>query len=304
MERVKSLKRDEFVAMKIVEKRVISNRENYLRLLERVREMYEDIHTDAIIRGYEWFESLERYYIVFELAAGGDMFDRIISRGRYPEAEAKGVMKRILEAMEYVHDWGLIHRDIKPENFFYRNIDDPLDFGMADFGLALVLDEHGDGDNQRFYEIAGTPGYAAPEIYRKTGYGKKSDLFGIGVLGYIALSSWSPWNSSDPKQLMVETMTLPVKFYASHWQGVSEEAKDFISHLTEKDPDKRYSAKQALQHRWLTSSVGNDKTECKPVPPNLNRQKTAKADRLYEGCELQKALTKHAQELAPATVQA
>lgn len=149
-----------------------------------------------------------------------------------------------------------------------------------------------------------------------------SDIFGIGVLGYIALSSWSPWNSSDPKQLMVETMTLPVKYYASHWQGVSEEgvflatkviwfahiqhlaAKDFISHLTEKDPEKRYSAKQALQHKWLTSSVGNENTSCKQVPPNLNRQKTAKADRLYEGCELQKALTKHAQELVPLTVQA
>jgi serine/threonine protein kinase len=64
--------------------------------------------------------------------------------------------------------------------------------------------------SERFYEIAGTPGYAAPEIYRKTGYGKKSDIFGCGVLAYIVLSSWSPWNSTDPKQLMVETMTAPV----------------------------------------------------------------------------------------------
>lgn len=76
--------------------------------------------------------------------------------------------------------------------------------------------------SERFYEIAGTPGYAAPEIYRKTGYGKKSDIFGCGVLAYIVLSSWSPWNSTDPKQLMVETMTAPVKFYPSHWQGVSD----------------------------------------------------------------------------------
>ena len=61
----------------------------------------------------------------------------------------------------------------QPENFFYRNLQDPLDFGMADFGLGIVLDEQGDSDRERFYEIAGTPGYAAPEIYRKTGYGKK-----------------------------------------------------------------------------------------------------------------------------------
>lgn len=301
VERVTSLKRNEVVAMKIVNKSVVSNSANYLRLLDRMHDMYDDLKTDDIIRGYEWFESLDKYYIAFELAAGGDMFDRILNYGRYTEAQAKGVMKRILGAMQWVHNYGLIHRDIKPENFFYRNIEDPLDFGMADFGLALVLDEKGDHDRQRFYEIAGTPGYAAPEIYKKIGYGKKSDIFGIGVLGYIALSSWSPWNSSEPKQLMQETMTLPVKFYASHWEGVSEEAKDFISMLVEKDPEKRPYAKEALRHPWLRSVSGEDKKEPAPVPQNLVRTKTAKAQTLYEGCELAKALTHHAQEsdLAP-----
>lgn len=177
---------------------------------------------------------------------------------------------------------------------------------MADFGLALVLDHKGEQDNERFYEIAGTPGYAAPEIYRKTGYGKKSDMFGIGVLGYIALSSWSPWNSSDPKQLMIETMTLPVRFYPSHWEGISEEAKDFISKLVEKDPEKRYSAKQALQHPWLTSNVvGSKDSDPTPVPQNILRTKTAKGETLYEGCELAKTLTKHADEhVVPQVVQA
>lgn len=74
---------------------------------------------------------------------------------------------------------------------------------------------------ERFYEIAGTPGYAAPEIYRKTGYGKKSDIFGCGVLAYIVLSSWSPWNSTDPKQLMLETMTSPVGLLSSSLFGRS-----------------------------------------------------------------------------------
>lgn len=82
-----------------------------------------------------------------------------------------------------MHNYGLIHRDIKPENFFYRDPEDPLNFGMADFGLAIVCSEKNESDTERYYEIAGTPGYAAPEIYRRTGYGKKSDLFGVGVLG-------------------------------------------------------------------------------------------------------------------------
>ena len=63
------------------------------------------------------------------------------------------------------------------------------------------------------------------QIYKKTGYGKKSDIFGVGVLGYIMLSSWSPWSSSDPKQLMLETMTSEVRYYPSHWTGVSEEGE-------------------------------------------------------------------------------
>ena len=86
-------------------------------------------------------------------------------------------------ALEFVHNYGLIHRDIKPENFFYRDDNDFLNFGMADFGLAIVCPEKGEDDSHRYTEIAGTPGYAAPEIYRRTGYGKKSDLFGVGILG-------------------------------------------------------------------------------------------------------------------------
>lgn len=211
-------------------------------------------------------------------------------------------MRRILGALDYVQDFGLIHRDIKPENFFYRDINDPLNFGMADFGLAIVLPEKGPGDKERFYEIAGTPGYAAPEVFKKTGYGKKSDIFGVGVLGYIALSSWSPWSSSDPKTLMMETMTVPVKFYESHWQGMSELAKSFISALTDKDPEKRLSTKQALQHSWLQSSVGDENKENVPVAQNLTRMKTARAETLYEGCKLAKALTKHADEVLVVAV--
>lgn len=70
-----------------------------------------------------------------------------------------------------MQNFGLIHRDIKPENFFYRDIEDPLSFGMADFGLAMVCDERGPGDSQRFFEVAGTPGYAAPEVRLSSGSG-------------------------------------------------------------------------------------------------------------------------------------
>lgn len=86
-------------------------------------------------------------------------------------------------ALDFVQDFGLIHRDIKPENFFYRDINDPLNFGMADFGLAIVLPNKGPDDSLRFYEIAGTPGYAAPEVFRKTGYGKKSDVVSAELPG-------------------------------------------------------------------------------------------------------------------------
>jgi len=301
VERVKSLKTGQDIAMKIVNKAVISNREKYLQLLDRLVELYKELKTDDIIRGYEWFESIDRYYIAFELAAGGDMFDRILNHGRFTEIEGKGVMRRILGALDFVQDWGLIHRDIKPENFFYRDINDPMNFGMADFGLAIVLPNRGPDDSLRFYEIAGTPGYAAPEVFRKTGYGKKSDVFGVGVLGYIALSSWSPWSSSDPKTLMMETMTVPVKFYESHWQGVSDGAKDFVSQLTEKDPEKRLSVKEALRHPWLAEPVTEHdvKKAAKqaPVSQNIVRTKTAKGENLYEGCELAKTLTKHAEEI-------
>ncbi|KAK9893221.1 kinase-like protein [Cystobasidium minutum MCA 4210] len=209
--------------MKIVTKSLISDQKQYIRVLQRLDELYAELRSDDILRTYEWFESMSKYYIALEMASGGDMLDRIINGGPYTEGQARQVVKRILSALKFSQCQGLIHRDIKPDNFLYRNIDDPMDFALADFGIALVLDRKGPADHQIFYEVAGTPGYAAPELYQMRGYGKRSDVFGVDILAYMALSGRSPWMSRTPYGLLQETINQPVKFTGPIWSNISQQ---------------------------------------------------------------------------------
>jgi len=171
----------------------------------------------------------------------------------------------------------VIHRDIKPENFLYRNRSNPKDFVITDFGLAKVLDEAAYGRDRRgeemvsIKEVCGTPGYAAPEVYRQTGYGFRSDVFGVGVVTFALLSGCSPWQSRSPVDLVHETLEdKAVGFPDLEWSDISDEAKDFIKSLMEGDPGKRPYADEALQHKWLTTPSAQSEPLVPTPAPTTN----------------------------------
>jgi calcium/calmodulin-dependent protein kinase I len=108
-------------------------------------------------------------YLVTDLALGGELFDRICRKGNYYESDAADLMRATLSAVAYLHDHGIVHRDLKPENLLFRTPEDNADLLIADFGLSRIMDE------EQFHVLTttcGTPGYMAPEIFRKTGHGK------------------------------------------------------------------------------------------------------------------------------------
>lgn len=108
-------------------------------------------------------------YLVTDLALGGELLDRICRKGSYYESDAIELIRSTLSAVAYLHDHGIVHRDLKPENLLFRTPDDGSDLLIADFGLSRIIDE------ERFHVLTttcGTPGYMAPEIFRKSGHGK------------------------------------------------------------------------------------------------------------------------------------
>lgn len=108
-------------------------------------------------------------YLVTDLALGGELFDRICRKGSYFESDAADLIRATLSAVAYLHDHGIVHRDLKPENLLFRTPEDNADLLIADFGLSRIMDE------EQFHVLTttcGTPGYMAPEIFKKTGHGK------------------------------------------------------------------------------------------------------------------------------------
>ena len=108
-------------------------------------------------------------YLITDHALGGELFDRICRKGSYFESDAADLIRTILSAVAYLHDHGIVHRDLKPENLLFRTPEENADLLIADFGLSKIMEE------ESFHVLTttcGTPGYMAPEIFKKSGHGK------------------------------------------------------------------------------------------------------------------------------------
>lgn len=125
---------------------------------------------------------------------------------------------------------------------------------LADFGIAKMLDK----ENEVLTTMAGSFGYAAPEVMLRKGHGKPVDMWSLGVITYTLLCGYSPFRSENMSDLIVECSSGKIIFHERYWKVVSHDAREFIRQLLQTDPSKRPSSKQALQHRWLTGATATD----------------------------------------------
>ncbi|ORX96447.1 calcium/calmodulin dependent protein kinase 2 [Basidiobolus meristosporus CBS 931.73] len=234
-------------AVKVINKENVRGKEHMVRneiaILQKISHGHRNILTLV-----DYFETTHNLYLVTDLALGGELFDKICEKGNYYEQDAALLIRTVTNAVAYLHDQGVVHRDLKPENLLFRTTDENSDLLIADFGLAKIIDK----DIDILMTTCGTPGYMAPEILKKAGHGKQVDMWAIGVITYFLLCGYTPFDRDDSTEEMRAIMKAKYSFTPEqYWLHVSDTAKSFIKSLLVVDPNKRLTAKQALEHPWL-----------------------------------------------------
>ena len=213
---------------------------------------------ENILRLYETFDSRRRMYLVLEIATGGELYDRIIERGSYTEADAAVVMHQLFDALAYMHALGVTHADLKPANLLLATPAPNAPLKVADFGLASVLLGP---TTHAAQTLVGTPDYMAPELLvsEPPRHSPPIDMWAAGVVLFVLLSGEPPFGgaSAGLAELFQRITTADFDHCeGEEWASISTDAKDAVLKLMEPDPNARLTAAAMLVHPWIHYAEG------------------------------------------------
>ncbi|XP_053891493.1 calcium/calmodulin-dependent protein kinase type II subunit gamma isoform X14 [Malaclemys terrapin pileata] len=232
-------------AAKIINTKKLSARDH--QKLEREARICRLLKHPNIVRLHDSISEEGFHYLVFDLVTGGELFEDIVAREYYSEADASHCIHQILESVNHIHQHDIVHRDLKPENLLLASKCKSAAVKLADFGLAIEVQ----GEQQAWFGFAGTPGYLSPEVLRKDPYGKPVDIWACGVILYILLVGYPPFWDEDQHKLYQQIKAGAYDFPSPEWDTVTPEAKNLINQMLTINPAKRITADQALKHPWV-----------------------------------------------------
>ncbi|XP_057214825.1 calcium/calmodulin-dependent protein kinase (CaM kinase) II gamma 1 isoform X12 [Triplophysa rosa] len=232
-------------AAKIINTKKLSARDH--QKLEREARICRLLKHPNIVRLHDSISEEGFHYLVFDLVTGGELFEDIVAREYYSEADASQCINQILESVNHIHQHDIVHRDLKPENLLLASKMKGAAVKLADFGLAIEVQ----GDQQAWFGFAGTPGYLSPEVLRKDPYGKPVDIWACGVILYILLVGYPPFWDEDQHKLYQQIKAGAYDFPSPEWDTVTPEAKNLINQMLTINPAKRITSEQALKHPWV-----------------------------------------------------
>ncbi|XP_026066611.1 calcium/calmodulin-dependent protein kinase type II subunit beta-like isoform X27 [Carassius auratus] len=232
-------------AAKIINTKKLSARDH--QKLEREARICRLLKHPNIVRLHDSISEEGFHYLLFDLVTGGELFEDIVAREYYSEADASHCIHQILDSVHHIHQHDIVHRDLKPENLLLASKCKNAAVKLADFGLAIEVQ----GDQQAWFGFAGTPGYLSPEVLRKEAYGKPVDIWACGVILYILLVGYPPFWDEDQHKLYQQIKAGAYDFPSPEWDTVTPEAKNLINQMLTINPSKRITAQEALKHPWV-----------------------------------------------------
>lgn len=232
-------------AAKIINTKKLSARD--FQKLEREARICRKLQHPNIVRLHDSIQEESFHYLVFDLVTGGELFEDIVAREFYSEADASHCIQQILESVNHCHHNNIVHRDLKPENLLLASKAKGAAVKLADFGLAIEVQ----GDQQAWFGFAGTPGYLSPEVLKKEPYGKPVDIWACGVILYILLVGYPPFWDEDQHRLYAQIKAGAYDYPSPEWDTVTPEAKNLINSMLTVNPAKRITAGEALKHPWI-----------------------------------------------------
>ncbi|KAL2095209.1 hypothetical protein ACEWY4_009928 [Coilia grayii] len=264
---VKVLTGQEYAA-KIINTKKLSARDH--QKLDREARICRLLKHPNIVRLHDSISEEGHHYLIFDLVTGGELFEDIVAREYYSEADASHCIQQILEAVLHCHQMGVVHRDLKPENLLLASKSKGAAVKLADFGLAIEVE----GDQQAWFGFAGTPGYLSPEVLRKDPYGKAVDLWACGVILYILLVGYPPfWDRDQHRALFSRSKPAPmIRITASEalkhpWISHRSTVASCMHRQETVECLKKFNARRKLKGAILTTMLATRNfSEGRPVP--------------------------------------
>lgn len=221
-----------------------------------------------IIKLFDCFYDLNYYYMVEEYCSAGDLYDYIRKQKYFSEKKAANIMSQLLSAINYLHAKSIVHRDLKPENIVFiktgssnstRQSGNPkqeeeIFIKLIDFGTSVHL------KSGNLTQELGTIYYIAPEVF-KNNYNEKADIWSCGIILYIMLCGHPPFCGRKEEEIKQKIMNSPLQFLPKDFSKVSKAAIAYVKELLTYDPEKRPTAQEAIENKWLNDSIKDENEE-------------------------------------------
>ena len=254
--RAKHIKTGAMRAIKKIYKNSLAITQEEEQSLIKEISMLKELDHPNILKVFEFYNTRNNLFIVSEYLTGGELFKKIIEEKHFSEKVAAHVMRQLFSAVQFCHVNNIIHRDLKPENIIIESYEPNrlefftirvIDFGTSEYKKKTMLKEK-----------TGSSYYIAPEVLNNN-YNEKCDVWSCGVILYILLCGYSPFNGRTEESILKKVKIGKFSMSDSIWQEVSNEAKDLIQKLLNKNIEKRLSAAEALNHEWFKKVETLDK---------------------------------------------